>query len=280
MPANVESDEAVDAFNQSLLAICAARNNNVELTQETTANKKGLFEYMRASLPANIAERIEWKTNDGGEVKSRDVIALAWIPLSAITLPTKSRIPPQYIYGNKGACVAQFNDLMTDEKVSKKSDEDYTYELTNSSIASALEIAGDLPALYDKIYADFPNAYNRDGGGAFGKLSVVKMAKDMRTPPTAHFTDQQVDYSYPDGLIMPLVYGLKALMKADEHGNLKWTTDPYDFLDGHFGAIVKKYRVIIEAYRADPQKIGKNEGSYDYVVDAFNYELVMLKNAA
>jgi hypothetical protein len=41
VPADITDPETVEAFNASLLDICAARNNNVELTLETRANKKG-----------------------------------------------------------------------------------------------------------------------------------------------------------------------------------------------------------------------------------------------
>src|SRR5690606_15237395 len=101
VPADIERDEVVDALNASLLYICAARNNNVELTLETRANKKGFYEYLRSALPSTMVDRIEWKTNDGGEIKVRDIIALAWIPLSVIDLPVDIKIPPQNIYRNK-----------------------------------------------------------------------------------------------------------------------------------------------------------------------------------
>jgi hypothetical protein len=146
-------------------------------------------------------------------------------------------------------------------------------------VQSALVMAGQLPELYDKIYRDFPDSYN-DSEGKFGRISIVKMAKDLRTKPTTYFTDEPVDYSYPDGLIMPLVYGLKALMEKNEKGHVRWKEDPVRFLDDCLPAIVKKYRVILDAFRFDPQKIGKNEGSYDLVHDAFETELLKRKAAA
>jgi len=279
VPSDVENNAVVDDFNGSLLDICAARNNNVELTLETKANKKGFYEYLRKSLPRKIADRIEWKANDGGEVKVRDIIALAWIPLSVIDLPVDIRIPPQNIYRNKGGCAQEFDKLMSDEQVSNVSDGDYRHKLHNTAVHSALVTAGQLPELYDKIYRDFPDAYN-DTEGKFGRISIVKMAKDMRTKPTTHFTDEPVAYSYPDGLIMPLVYGLKALMEKDEKGHVRWKEDPVRFLDDCLQAIVKKYRVILDAFRFDPQKIGKNEGSYELVLDAFETELLKRKAAA
>ena len=280
VPADIDDTATVDEFNRSLLDICAARNNNVELTLETKANKKGFYEYLRKALPSNVADKVEWKTNDGGEIKVRDLISLAWIPLSVIQLPIDVKIPPQNTYRNKGELAKHFDTLMSHETVSKGADGDYTHELHNAAVHSALVLAGQLPALYDKIYRDFPDAYNGDREGRFGGLTVVKMAKDMRSKPTTHFTGTSVVYAYPDGLIMPLVYGLKALMTLNAKGNVVWKQDPAEFLDKHLDTIVRKYRVVLDAFRADPQKVGKNEGSYDLVLDAFEHELLRSRTAA
>jgi len=277
VPSDVEDDEVVATFKSSLLDICAARNNNVELRLETKANQKGYYEELRNALPKAIADRVEWKTNDGGEIKVRDLIALAWIPLSVIDLPEPLqhiRVVPQNIYRNKGECVKLFDELMSDETVSKPTGGEYTHELHNTQVASALKLAAELPHLYDKIYREFPIAYNGDKEGRFGALTIVRRAKDMRSKPVTHFTSKDVDYVYPDGLIMPLVYGLKALMELDENGCVRWKEEPSKFLDDHLDAIVRKYRVILDAFRADPQKVGKNEGSYDLVLDAFEHELL------
>jgi hypothetical protein len=276
VPSDLESDDAMEAFNSSLLSICSARNNNVQLSTETKSNKKGFYEDLRTALPFTIAERVEWKSNDGGEIKARDLIALAWIPLSTLELEYIPQFPPQNIYRNKGECAKLFDDLLSDDRVSKPTDGEYTRAVHNKLIRSALSLAGALPSLYDKIYKEFPLAYN-DNSGKFGNISVVKMASNMRSQPTSYFTDAPVDYSYPDGLIMPLVYGLKALMKIDSEGRVIWAQDPSKFLDEHLPKIVRKYRVILDAYRFDPQKVGKNEGSYDLVLDAFKTELMLQK---
>lgn len=279
VPSDIESDEATDEFNSSLLQICSARNNNVQLTLETKANKKGYYEDLRAALRSDIADRVEWKTNDGGEIKARDLIALSWIPLTTLSddggFSYVPSVAPQNIYRNKGECAKLFDELMGHERVSEPTDGEYTRKIYNESVLSALEVAADLPELYDKIYMDFPRAYN-DGNGKFGKISIVKIASNMRSTPKTYFTKQECDYRYPDGLIMPLVYGLKALMEVDEDGCVTWKYDPHEFLDDHLPAIVKKYRVILDAYRFDPQKVGKNSGSYDLVVDAFKTELMLL----
>jgi hypothetical protein len=274
VPSDLESDDAMEAFNGSLLSICSARNNNVQLTLETKANKKGFYEDLRVALPAEIAARVEWKTNDGGEIKARDLIALAWIPLSTLDLDYVPEFPPQNIYRNKGECAKLFDDLMSDDRVSQPTDGEYTREIHNTAVRSALALAAKLPALYDKIYTDFPSAYNANGG-KFGNITVVKMAASMRTKPKSYFTNEPVEYSYPDGLIMPLVYGLKVLMTTNSDGRVVWSQDPKKFLDKHLTQIVRKYRVVLDAYRFDPQKVGKNEGSYQLVVDAYETGMML-----
>jgi hypothetical protein len=282
VPANADDDETLQHFSSSLLEIGAARNNNVELTLETKANKKGFYDELRKFLPPEIANRIEWKTNDGGEVKVRDIVALSWIPLSIIDLPTAvGLLPAAAIYSHKGECTKAFDALMSDETVSKPTGGEYTHELHNVIVGSALEIAAQLPMLYDQIYRDFPDAYNDGGAGRFGRLSSVKMAKDMRSKPHSPFTKQPVPYSYPDGFIMPLMHGLRSLMRKRDDGKVEWVVDnPARFLEENLTTIVRKYRVIIEAFAGDPQKIGKNEGSYSLAADAFETELLKLTQAA
>jgi hypothetical protein len=63
-------------------------------------------------------------------------------------------------------------------------------------------------------------------------------------------------------------------MERDEKGHVRWKEDPTAFLNSCFDAIVRKYRVVLDAFRFDPQKIGKHEGSYDLVLDAFETELL------
>jgi hypothetical protein len=103
----------------------------------------------------------------------------------------------------------------------------------------------------------------------------VALGEDPHNSPSCSGAD--VEYSYPDGLIMPLVYGLRALIDVDENGCVTWLQKPARFVREHLPSIVKKYRVILDAFRFDPQKVGKNEGSYDLVLDAFETELMRQK---
>jgi hypothetical protein len=273
VPADMRDEEIVETFRSSLLEIGAARNNNVQLSEETKANKKGFYDTFKEHLPASLAEAVEWKTNDGGRIKVRDIIALCWIGLSKFDLPDDIRVNPNQIYRNKGVCVAAFNKLLEHEEVSTPAEGGYVHKLHNKSVKSAIQIAGVFPELYDMLYQEIPNAYNKSGG-SFGKISAVKLydpskaaeknPKYLRSMPSTPFYQKGADYTCPDGFIVPLLYGLRALLKVDKDGLLAWKTNPQAFLSKYLVDIMKNYRLVIEMAGWDPQKVGKNISAYEF----------------
>ena len=296
VPSDAADERSVQQFEMSVLEICAARNNNAQLTQETKSNKLGFYDEIRTRLDPAIAMRVEWKSNEwesseSKPIKVRDLLALSWIPLNKANelgmLPEDISVTPQNIYRNKGECSKQFDKLMMNPLVSEPRDGPI-HELTNETVASCFDILAQLPKLYDKIYAEFPDAYNSNGF-RFGSNTIVKIydpqrreaAKDKSAyvahQPFTAFTSRAVDYRYPDGLIMPLVYGLKGLLRADGE-RIVWATEPYKFLDAHLGEIAGAYRLVLDMARFDPQKLGKNQASHEFAVGEF--EKAMLKHNA
>ncbi len=292
VPSDPEDVRAVQQFEMSVLDICAARNNNAQLTQETKSNKLGFYTEIRERLDSTIAARVEWKSNEwesseARPIKVRDLLALAWIPLNkaneADLLPLDISVTPQNIYRNKGECSKQFDRLMLNSEVSEPRDGP-THELTNVTVASCFDILADLPSLYDQIYEDFPDAYNSNNY-RFGSNTIVKLydpakretAKDKTayvvTQPTTHYTNKPVYYRYPDGLIMPLVYGLKGLMDI-EGDRVVWATDPKVFLKNYLSDIAGAYRLVLDMARFDPQKLAKNQASHEFAVGEFEKALI------
>lgn len=208
-------------FKNNLLEVCS-RNNNVELQLPAKANQKGYFDDLKELLEdhnINIANRVEWKTNDGGEIKVQDLIALSWIPLNLID-PVRDEnsserrietVAPNKLYSGKGSCMKQFEKLMSSPDVTGESDENYKRELLNDEVRSAFKIAVELPELYDYIYEMFPKLYN-SAGGHFYAITAAKKLNDKRKVKTAPFCGKKIDTVIPDGFIIPLVYGLQALM--------------------------------------------------------------------
>ncbi len=245
----------------------------MQLSEETKANKKGFYDIFKEHLPKSLSNSVEWKTNDGGRIKVRDIIALCWVALSKLELPDGIHVNPNQIYRNKAVCVASFNKLLEHKDISSPAAGGYAYNLHNQAVKSAMQITGDLPKLYDMLTKEIPNAYNKSGG-SFGKISAVRIfdagkaadknPKYLRSQPATAFYQSPIDYTCPDGFIVPLLYGFRALLTVDKNGTLAWKTDPQVFLRKHLVEIMKSYRLVIEMAGWDPQKVGKNISAYQF----------------
>lgn len=284
IPRDSKDSDSQKTFNSNLLEICAARNNNVQLPVSDKANQHGYFDALKNLLekknPA-LFSRIEWKSNDGGSVNVQDLVALAWIPLSLLN-PVKDEKgqfikppAPTTLYSGKSSALKNFEKLMGSNEVTLVTDADYKRELRNPGVARALEIAAELPELYDYIYEKFPSLYNT-AGGTYGRINAVKSLNEKRKIKSAPFSGKEVHYVSPEGFITPLVYGLHALMECVEDDGymvVKWITDPKEFLEKNLGKIVERYADIFGPWNYDPQKVGKALSSYKQSVDYYKMAL-------
>lgn len=193
-----------------------------------------------------------------------------------MNLPDGIRVAPNQIYRNKGVCVAAFNKLLEHEEISTPAG-GYSHQVHNKAVESAMKITGIFPTLYDMLYEQMPYAYNKSGG-AFGKISAVKIydaekaaeknPKFLRSKPMTPFYQHQAEYTCPDGFIVPLLYGVRALLNVDKNGLLTWKADPETFLRKNLVDIMKSYRLVIEMANWDPQKVGKNLSAYEFAESA------------
>lgn len=284
LPLDTDDDEAVAEFRGNLLDICAARNNNVQLTVGTKANQRGYFDALRNKLTAvnpDLSKRIEWKTNDGGDIKVANIVALTWIPLSLVDSvkdEDNKRVEapvPNQLYSGKASCLTKFERFMSSRDVTISPDQDYRHELKNRQVGSALSIAAQIPELYDYIFEQFPKLYNTAGGN-YGRIIAVKKLNERRKVKTALFSQKRITTLSPEGFITPLVYGLQALLTTEEkdgHKSIVWREEPMPWLEQNLPNIVKRYSNILAPWGYDPQKVGKAPQSYDQALDAFKMAL-------
>lgn len=257
-----EGEGAVQYFLEKVLIINAARNNNAELKPETKANKLGYYEEIRSSLIDGLDKDVEWKTNDGGRIKVRELVALALIPLSKLSFSELEQVRrnPAVIFSSKGQCVSIYSDLMEAKNVVAEVKGNLV-EVVDPGVKSALALMKDLPGLYDLIYDLMPDAYNK-AGGKFGKIDGVKVSPNGKPAFKTRFYRKPAYYSYGEGYIYPIIFGLSALMKV-EKGTLKWVTDPYTFIRNNLNTIMKSFYAMITGMNFDPAKVGKSSGAYN-----------------
>lgn len=276
------SDNEIDIleFKSSLADIQEARNTNAQLKPETLADSKGLFDSLKDLLDSDLSKIVEWKSNDKGIVDVRDIVSLAWIPLTALGLepisrdngkPIKAPAPAQ-TYNSKATVMSRYEAFMSSEEVSRRND-DNTYELHNQQVFSALKIAAQMPEIYEAVAEAIPRLYNA-AGGRFGKIDAVRKQneriKDKRSP----FFQRKVDSLVHGGFVAPFVYGFRALMDTDSSGNLHWLADPFEFLGQHGEELIKVFIEVMIAGETDPQKVGKRADSYARMYDRFTIQLL------
>lgn len=275
-----KSEDPLDLndFSKSLLDIKEARNNNAQLKQETKTNNAGLYDGLKAALPKELEVKVEWRSNEGGDIKAGDIVALTWIALSALGLEVedddkKKVVPPSPVqtYSSKGECVARYHRFMSSPSITTNNAK---REIKSTQVLSAFKVAADIPYLYDYIYENFPNLYNANEG-KFGKISAVNKMNSKGGTKETKFSQKAIDWKYPEGFIAPLVYALRSIMVLDSEGLLSWATDPKIFLKNHLPNVVTRYKQLLEENDFDPQKVGKSSVAYDSVRDAF--ELALLR---
>lgn len=286
VPRDANDTACVYSFTNNLLEICEARNNNAELQLTAKANQKGYFDDLQTLMETHnpvIANRIEWKTNEGGEIKVQDIIALSWIALNMIE-PVRDEnlerkiepVAPNKMYSAKGACLKQFEKLMSSPDVTGIGDDGYHAVLLNEEVRSAFRVAVDFPDLYDYIYENFPKCYNANGG-KFLAITACKELNKKRKNKVTPYKGKKIEMISPDGFVIPLFYGLQALLgKREVNGKMEiyWTQPPMSFLQDNFKEIVKDYMGNLELCSYDPQKVGKAQKVYDDALKTYKMSIV------
>ena len=277
-----EGDSGRDDFEDAVLDVARSRNNNAELTEETKANKAGFYDAIKDAIDPALVGEIEWKTNDGGRIKIRDLVALSWIALSKVDgeFPGKGDFSPVSMYRNKGLCVAAYNKMMSSDEITSKSKGDIR-QLSHEGIRSAIHMLREVPKLFDLIYSEFPEAYNQASPG-FGRVSSVYIwdptkaklrdPKYLSQPTFTKFYRDDMKYDFPDGFIMPLVWALGELMEYRDE-KVSWRTDPAKFIKRNLPKTLKVYHGMIQMANYDPQKVGKTGACYMLAANDFKSRL-------
>lgn len=265
-PRNNKDKQALKNWGESHRDITHARNNNAQLKDSTQANHQGFFDFLKDSLPVEVRNKIEWKTNDGGSIKAADIAALALIPLSALPEEkTGVKIDPIKIYNSKQYCVETYQKIL--EKDGHGTWHGVRYELKDVEIKSALMLVGDIVEAYDVIYQTFPDAYNK-AGGSFGAIDGVK-----KRPCLSKYHELECEYQYADGFIIPIIASLNNLMEYKKGKGVSWKVVPTKFLKTSFPKILTMYYMVIKLAKFNPQKVGKEAGGYEFVSGAIQMAL-------
>ena len=260
------TDEYKAKFPDSIFEISDARNNNFALSSGTKADHKGYYDILKNVLDDDINKDIEWKDGEGKRIKRDDVVALSLVPLLALQESGKliSNVPtinPISLYSSKGKCVETFSSFFD-------SYADENGKINDKLFLSAINIFKDIPELYDLIYEKFPDAY-KTHSQRFGGISCVKIYEKgkkgpsyLSQPAKTKYYQQECQYKYPDGFIIPIVAGLHSLMVVEDD-KLKWKVDPHKFIKEKLSESVTMLVNTIKDNDYNPNMVGKSNGAYE-----------------
>ena len=297
---DTDSEENIHDFLTSILLICAARNNNVQLRDETLANQDGVFDSLKEILERQIPDvydKVSWKTNQLGDIDIRFLISLVWIPLGVAlkhldgkgTLTSMKPLPGTTAYSSKSEAVKRYRELIKAKDISEKvtGGDKNTWVVRNSYIKSALEMVPTVLKVYDYVYENFQDAYNKNDG-KFGRIEAVKNESKQRRNFITPFGRKNIEGPEkmvpPAGYMMPVVYGLRELVKVDEESEtLSWAVDPMKFFGeiSNLTKIVGSFMGNMRDVGFDPQRVGKGDSPYSQVantVKAMRLELEQQQN--
>ena len=297
---DTDSEENIHDFLTSILLICAARNNNVQLRDETLANQDGVFDSLKEILERQIPDvydKVSWKTNQLGDIDIRFLISLVWIPLGVAlkhldgkgTLTSIKPLPGTTAYSSKSEAVKRYRELIKAKDISEKvtGGDKNTWVVRNSYIKSALEMVPTVLKVYDYVYENFQDAYNKNDG-KFGRIEAVKNESKQRRNFITPFGRKNIEGPEkmvpPAGYMMPVVYGLRELVKVDEESKtLSWAVDPMKFFGElpNLSKIVGSFMGNMRDVGFDPQRVGKGDSPYSQVantVKAMRLELEQQQN--
>ena len=299
---DTDSEENIHDFLTSILLICAARNNNVQLRDETLANQDGVFDSLKEILERqmpDVYDEVSWKTNQLGNIDIRFLISLVWIPLGVAlkhlndkgTLTSIKPLPGTTAYSSKSEAVKRYRELIKAKDISEKVPGKNTWEVRNSYIKSALEMVPTVLKVYDYVYENFQDAYNKNDG-KFGRIEAVKNESKQRRNFITPFSRKNIEGPEkmvpPAGYMMPVVYGLRELVKVDEESEtLSWAVDPMKFFKEPSNGELSNLTKIVGSFMGnmrdvgfDPQRVGKGDSPYSQVantVKAMRLELEQLE---
>lgn len=272
-PGQQEDELSTLNFLSNILNICAARNNNAQLAQETIANQGGVFDDLKHYLPANIAAEVGWRSNEPKRIDVRLLISVIWAVLNRVEMPSGVQpISGPSIYNGKAEAVKRFDQLISHPDVSTRTNN--RLKIHNESILAAFELIPLLLEAVDTIYLGFKDAYNANQG-KFGRIDAVKSVNyldsegNLKRPNITPFHGTGYDHLQPPaGFVMPIVASIGALVETDPvTKKLRWVINPVEFFadQKNLSNIISRMKGAMELAHFDPQRFGKNSAAYEIV---------------
>lgn len=226
--------------------LAAARNTSVQVDDKSLAELSNKFDPIKdAIVGMPFYNRIAFKQNQQlaprvQMIDAREIVAILTMFNRGVYSESHH---PTHTYSSKAKVLDEY-----------LKDPDYFERFSN--------IATDIFDLYDQIERDFSEAYNATGG-RYGARKYSGY-KDGKVVAKAKFSQADLIYRVPDGLLYPIAGAFRALVKLDEKTvKYEWKKDPFYVYEGLREQLASKIMKYTDAIGNNPNAVGKDANAWD-----------------
>ena len=245
--------EVMTGVESIIEELARARNTSVQVDEKSMAELANKFDPIKEGLQGMpFYKRIAFKQNQletdslsGKNLKmidARDIVAI----INMFEMEhTDKKMQPTQAYSSKSRMLQVY--LENPERYRR---------FTN--------IAPDIFDLFDTIETEFAEAYN-SSGGRYGRKKYSGY-KDNKVVGKSKFTEQEMIYKVPDGLLYPVVGAFRTLVVYNKN------TDKYEWYNGVNPiaiwndcklSLVKKVMDFAASIGDNPNAVGKDSNIWD-----------------
>lgn len=262
--------------------LAEARNTSVAVDDKSIEELKGSFDSIKDIIEHQkigkdkYFNRIAFKQNEyWGEkniIDVREIIAIMNMFNPYLYNPNEAMHPIQS-YTGKEVSLKKF--LKLSPVGEKNKNKDGNIEFRNQVVNNMRNIIPDIFLLWDTIEKEFPQV-SKDLKRKYGSKKYSNYGND-KVKKVSLFSNEELDYTIPKGVMYPCVGAFRALVKQDEKtGICSWTIDPFKVWKEKKESIVT---IILDNSKTvagdSPDQIGKSSLIWDSLYNGiFIYRLM------
>lgn len=244
--------------------LAEARNTSVAVDLKSMEELRKSFDTLKAILePCYIdgehyLDRIEFHQNQMRSVGKKNPIdvreVISILNMFNLRLYPNGRSSPHPIQSFSGKEVGLERFLRAG--LDKDASDERCREEREKLLRQMAPIIPEIFSLWDTIERRFTEASGKIGK-YYGRKKYSNYDKTVRPP--ALFSNAQLEYTVPRGILYPLVGAFRALVKVDENGQYYWAVPPQQVWEETKEALVGYALSTSEELSNNPANVGRSQ---------------------
>lgn len=244
--------------------LAEARNTSVAVDLKSMEELRKSFNTLKGILDTcyidgeHYIDRIEFRQNqmrskgEKNPIDVREVISILNMFNLRLYPNARNSVHPIQSFSGKEVGLDRFLRAGLDKDAS----DEMCREEREKLLMQMSGIIPDIFLLWDTIERRFTEA-SEQIGKRYGRKKYSNYDRDQRPP--ALFSNAQIEYSVPRGILYPLVGAFRALVKVDENGRYYWAVPPLRAWEDTKADLVASALATSEELSNNPANIGRSQ---------------------